>query len=134
MASPAWRRAPNVLCIVDPADAGAVGERFEAYGHQLEVGSAATDHLPLPTLLAGDVLGVGGNLLLVGYAGASGTRYGAVTVPLVTPLPKAVAQGAAVTAAAPTGLWELDDDGLTLDYGPAAVQEGVAIPLRQVVA
>jgi hypothetical protein len=35
---------------------------------------------------------------------------------------------------APTGLWELDDDGLQLDYSAPVVQGGFAIPLRQVIA
>lgn len=95
---------------------------------------AATPYAGLPTLAGGDWLAVGGNLLQVGYAGATGTDAGALaSVPLSMPLPKALSAGAAVTWAAPTGVWELDDDGLQLDYTAGVVQGGVAIPLRQVV-
>ena len=100
---------------------------------QLQVG-APTAYAGFPTLAAGDWLSVGGNLLHVAYAGATLNDAGAGTVPLTLPLQKALASSAAVTWNAPTGLWELDDDGLQLDYSAPALQAGFAIPLRQVIA
>lgn len=86
------------------------------------------------TLLGGDWLGSGGNLLQVAYAGATALDSGVMTVPLSLPIAKTLTAGTAVLWNAPTGLWELDDDGLQLDYSAPLVQGGFAIPLRQVVA
>jgi len=87
-----------------------------------------------PTLLGGDALGVGGNLLLTAYSGATrNVTSDFLDVPLLSPLPKALTAGAAVQCVAPTGVWELDDDGLQLDYSAPVVQGGVAVPLRQVI-
>lgn len=85
------------------------------------------------TLLAGDWIGVGGNLLQCAYAGAVADGGGAMSVPLVLPTQRAITAGAAVAYVAPTGVWELDDTGLQLDYSPANVQGGIAIPLQQVI-
>ena len=41
--------------------------------------------------------------------------------------------GAVVDVSTPRGVWELDDEGLQLDYSARVVQAGIAIPLRQVV-
>jgi hypothetical protein len=87
-----------------------------------------------PTLLGGDALGVGGNLLLTAYAGAvrnASTDF--LDVPLLSPLAKTLTAGTAVQCVAPTGVWELDDDGLQLDYSAPVVQGGVAVQLRQVI-
>lgn len=86
------------------------------------------------TLLAGDWLASGGNLLLVGPAGAQALDSGDMTVSLALPLAKTLTAGATVQWSAPTGLWELDDDGLQLDYSAPVLQGGVAIALRQVIA
>lgn len=86
------------------------------------------------TLLAGDYIGVGGNLLCVDVDGATANDRGEMTVPLSVPLQKALSVSAAVTWAAPTGVWELDDAGLQLDYSAGNLQAGFAIPIRQVVA
>ncbi len=112
------------------------GTGLQAYvdNVQFEAGPAATDYAGLPTLLPGDWLGIGGNLHQVAYPGVTLNDAGAGAVPLSLPLPKAVASSAAVTWNAPTGLWELDDDGLQLDYSAGLLQGGIAIPLRQVVA
>lgn len=85
------------------------------------------------TLLAGDWIGVGGNLLQCAYAGAVANGAGAMSVPLVLPTQKSITAGAAVSYVAPTGVWVMDDTGLQLDYSPANVQGGIAIPLQQVI-
>ncbi len=114
----------------------ASGSNFQAYvdNVQFEPGAVATPYAGLPTLQGGDFLAVGGNLLHVAYAGATLNDAGAGTVPLTLPLQKPLASSAAVTWNAPTGLWELDDDGLQLDYSAGVLQGGFAIPLRQVIA
>lgn len=100
---------------------------------QLTQGAAALPtFVDAPTLQPGDFVGVGGNLLEVAYPGTSRDSSDNVVVPLVAPLPKALAGGEAVVLAAPTGVWELEDAGLQLDYSPGAVQAGVALPFRQV--
>lgn len=104
------------------------------WGVQCEVGSTASTYVGSPTLAAGDWLAVGGNFMQVAYPGATLDDSGAGTVPLALPLVKAVTNGAAVTWDRPTGLWELDDDGLQLDYSAGNIMNGIAIPLRQVVA
>lgn len=100
---------------------------------QVERSAVLTAYAGLAAATAGDWLGIGGNLLQVAYGGAVANDMGAMTLPLSMPLPKAVASGAAVTWAAPAGLWELDDDGIQLDYSARNVQGGIAIPVRQVV-
>ena len=86
------------------------------------------------TLIGGDILAVGTNtLLMVAYAGCTASG-GAATIPLVSPLPVALADNAPVTWSTPKGLWELDEDGLQLDYSAPVVQAGVAIRLRQVIS
>lgn len=87
-----------------------------------------------PTLLGGDFLGIGGNLLQVAYSGSSrNAASDNMDVPLTLPLQKALTTGAAVTWSAPTGLWELDMDGMQLDYSAPVLQGGVALQLRQVI-
>lgn len=101
---------------------------------QFEKGPSATTYAGLPSLFAGDFLGSGGNLLQVAYPGVTLTDAGAGTVPLTMPLQRALSSSAAVTWVSPAGLWDLDDDGLQLDYSAGVLQGGVAIPLRQVIA
>ena len=50
------------------------------------------------TLLPGDWIGVGGNLLQCGYAGATANGAGAMSVPLTLPTQKAITAGAAVAS------------------------------------
>lgn len=99
------------------------------YGAQAETGATATA-LAIGSISAGDFFGVGGNLLQVAYPGATGNDT--MTVPLLYPAPKAISSGAAVTLTAPTGTWELDTDGLQLDYTAGVIQQGIALPFRQV--
>lgn len=88
---------------------------------------------PGATLAAGDWIGVGGNLLQCAYTGATANGSGAMSVPLVLPTQKAISAGAAVSYTAPTGVWQLEDEGMQLDYSPAGIQAGIAIPLLQVI-
>lgn len=93
----------------------------------------ATDLVTVPggSLLAGDVIGIGGNLLMVGPTDCAANDTGDVIVPLVAGAPRAISNGAAVTFMAPTGVWQLD----TLEAPPAewgAVQAAVSLIWRQV--
>jgi hypothetical protein len=124
--------AADIVVIVDP-NAGAAFETYQQSGVKLQRGASLTEFKLAPNLQAGDFLSVGGNLLQVAYPGAPGDSTGAITIPLTLPAPKAMTAGATVECTLPTGLWELDDDGLQLDYSAGNVQSGIAIPLRQVV-
>lgn len=85
------------------------------------------------TLLAGDWFSVGGNLLQCGSAHATANGSGAMLVPLTLPTQKSITAGAAVVYNAPTGVWQIDDTGLQLDYSAPVIQGGIAIPLLQVI-
>lgn len=86
------------------------------------------------TLLAGDMLSQGGNhLLQVDYPGVTLNGSGAGTVPLVLPLPVAMANGAAVAWSAPTGTWALEDNQLSVSYSPGVIQGPMTLLFRQAV-
>lgn len=87
------------------------------------------------TLRPGDFLGCGTNtLLMVGIPGATANGSGAIAAcPLAMPLPVALAGGATLTWDNPKGLWEWDGDAVQLDYVAPLIQQGVALPFRQVI-
>jgi len=100
--------------------------------------AAGSRTLPITTtagayLLPGDWIGVGGNLLQCGYAGATANGSGAMTVPLTLPTQRAITAGAAVAYNAPTGVWQIDDEGVQLDYSAPVILGGIAVPLLQVI-
>lgn len=88
------------------------------------------------TLRPGDFLGVGTNtLLMVGIPGATANGSGAMSsVPLAMPCPVAISSAAALTWDNPKGLWEWDGDAVQLDYAAPLIQQGVALPFRQVIS
>jgi len=114
-------------------DGSNTGKSIACWGVQLEQASLPTAYAGAATLLPGDFVSIGGNLLQTGYAGATLDDAGAGSVTLAHPLQKAVSSSAAVEWSAPTGCWQLEDEGIGLDYGAAVVQGGIAIPFRQVV-
>lgn len=85
------------------------------------------------TLLPGDFISVGGNLLQAAYTGATASGAGAMSLPLVLPTQKSITAGAAVVYSAPTGVWEIEQDGIEIDYSPGNIQGGIAVPLLQVI-
>ncbi len=97
---------------------------------QLETAPAASTFRGRATLLAGDFIGIGGNLLQ--SAGAAANDVGAMTVATTTPLQKAIASTAPVIWSAPTGVWELEDPGLQLDYTAPIIQGPLVLRFRQV--
>ena len=83
------------------------------------------------TLLAGDILGGGGQLLMTGYAGATADGSGVLSMPLVLPLRAAISSPAALTWNAPTATWQLEVESLDVDYTPGRWQDAIEIPLRE---
>ena len=93
----------EVTIMVNPQnDATAAGQTLEWFGAQLERGGAATTHVPRATLLAGDMLGVGGQLFQV--AADTGNAYpdGWLQVPVINRVRSTIATGSAVTWYRPT--------------------------------
>lgn len=85
------------------------------------------------TLLPGDWISVGGNLLQCAYGGATANGSGGMSMPLVLPTQKAITAGAAVTYIEPKGVWQIDDEGVQLDYSAPVIMAGFAVPLLQVI-
>lgn len=87
--------------------------------------------VPGVTVLAGDVLGVGNQLLPVGPGGAMANGVGVLTVPLSLPLRQGLASGAAVIWQAPRGVFQLVQSSLQVTYGRAAWQRPVSLAFRE---
>lgn len=87
--------------------------------------------VPGVTLSAGDVLGVGNQLLPVGPGGSVANGVGVLTVPLSLPLRQGLASGAAVIWQAPRGIFQLVQSSVAVTYGRAAWQRGVSLTFRE---
>ncbi len=90
---------------------------------------------PGATLRGGDMLGVGGRLLMVGLAGAVAAGDGTMTVPLALPVRAAMTAGAAVTWDRPTGTFQIEQTA-DLMYSPGAggaYQGGLELSFLEVV-
>lgn len=97
------QRTVNVITQPDAAFANvmvrginAVGETMRVDAVQFELGSVATPFSPGPTLLAGDFIGVGGQLFQVA-ADCQANSAGVMTVPVVNRVRGTIASGSAVT-------------------------------------
>lgn len=97
---------------------------------QFEAGSLS-DYSPGATLVGGDFIGIGGNLLMAAYGGATASDAGVMTLPLAVPVQKAISSGTAVAWSGPTGVWELDMDAIDLSYLGTWLQEGTVLQFRQ---
>lgn len=86
------------------------------------------------TLLAGDMLGTGTQLLPVAFAGAVANVAGQITVPLQRPLQRALAPGQVVQWLRPTGTFQLASAEVPASYGPGGWQRPVTLPFREVFA
>lgn len=84
------------------------------------------------TLLAGDLLGTGSQLLPVAYAGAVANVAGQITVPLQRPLQRALAPGQVVQWLRPTGTFQLVATEVAASYGPGGWQRPLTLPFREV--
>lgn len=88
---------------------------------------------PGATLLAGDIIGAGGQAHMVADA-ATANGAGAISVSLVIPTPVAIGSGAAVTWQSPTATWQLlDGQGAMLTYGRGRWQLPMELQLIQAV-
>lgn len=86
-----------------------------------------------PTLVGGDMLGIGGQLVPVGSAGAVGAA-GVMVVPLALPLRVAVGAGAAVVWDRPTGTFQLTSVEPMFDYEAPGTQVSFELTLMEVFA
>jgi hypothetical protein len=84
------------------------------------------------TLLAGDVLGIAEQLIQCAYGGAVADGAGAMIVPLVLPLRRAVSSAAAVTWDKPTGTFQILSLDPRFDYSAPQMQMGVTVELSEV--
>lgn len=84
------------------------------------------------TLLGGDILGGGGQLLLAAYAGATANGSGVMSLSLTLPVRVALSSGAALTWSSPVTTWQLATDQIDLDYIQRRLQDTVEVPLREV--
>lgn len=87
--------------------------------------------VPGATLLAGDPLGIAGQLLLTGYAGAVVDGSGVVVVPLVLPLLANLIAGAVAQWQAPTTTFQLLGETSQFGYGRGAWQAELELQFRQ---
>ena len=87
---------------------------------------------PGATLVGGDMLGTGSQLLMVAYGGCTANGSGVATVPLALPLQAAVSSGATVTWSAPTGQFQLAADAPMATYGRSRWQGVLELPFQQV--
>lgn len=88
---------------------------------------------PGATLLGGDMLGLAGNLLMVGAAGATANASGIMQLPLALPLQVAAAFDSPLTWLRPTGQFELVTQEPVFEYGGGGVQAGMTVELLQVL-
>lgn len=84
------------------------------------------------TMLAGDIVGVNGQLLITAYAGATANGSGVMLLPLVLPLRAAVSSSAPLTWSSPNATWQLATDAVELEYMAPRLQDSVEIVLREV--
>ena len=108
-----------------PVDVTQTGSAI-IWGAQLELGGSLSA-LSQPTLLPGDLLGVGNQLLPVAFTGFSGQTSTALTVPLALPLRQAVTAGDPVTWFKPTGNFQLLDDLTMVEYLPGRYQDALTL-------
>lgn len=119
----------GVRAYLDPTtDSGPVGENYDIYAELLNEGGTADTYVRTATLLAGDMLGVGGQLVRV-LAGASGDAAGNLSAVEFAPrLRAATSAGAAVTWNKPTARFHLKSDGVPTVWNPSFA-EGASFEL-----
>lgn len=85
------------------------------------------------TLLGGDVLGCGNQLLQVGYQGAVANGSGVLSVPLVIPVRATITNGSAVSWQSPTGTFQLATDLLEFVIGRGGWQAALEVPFAEAI-
>ncbi len=102
------------------------------WGAQLERG-AVLNGLSQPGLSAGDLLGIGSQLCVVGFAGAVQTTSQTLPVPLALPLRSAVTAGDPVTWFRPAGNFQLVGESVqAIEYLPGRYQSAVNLQFVEV--
>ena len=102
---------------------GVIGNGIFVWGAQLEQAGAASAYTPLANLDAGDMIGLSGMLLQVSDDATADTA-GAMTVPLVTRLRKAVTGGTGLTLTKPTAAFRpVDTGGIVVGHAGRIVRE-----------
>lgn len=86
------------------------------------------------TLLGGDMLGVGNQLLPVAYQGAVANGLGVMVVPLSVPLRRPLGAGQAVVWQQPLGTFELLSSQVDMGYGRGRWQRPLTLPFKEVFA
>lgn len=76
------------------------------------------------TLLGGDLIGVGSQLMQIGYAGATANGGGAMTAPLMLPLRAALTAAQSVVWDRPTATFQLDVGSIDLEYSTRGALQG----------
>jgi hypothetical protein len=97
------------------------------WGAQLERGATRSEYDGTPALVGGDVVGVGSQLLITAYAGASQFSLPYLSMPLALPLRQAITAGTAVTWDKPVGTFQLLGDQSQLQYMPGRWQDAVTL-------
>ena len=106
---------------------------MDADAVQLEFNATATAYAGFPTALAGDVVGIGGNLLEVGPTDCTANDAGGMTLGLALPTLRSITSGAVVTTTNATGVWQLDEVNAPLfGYEAGPMQGPVSLSFRQV--
>lgn len=114
-----WRTAPYGTMRGSPTTSGSTAAGARTINVQGVVGD---------TLLGGDILGIGGQLCMVGSAGATANGSGLLAVPLAVPLRRAISSATPVTWNAPTGTFQLAADSLSYLIGRNGWHAAIEVP------
>lgn len=101
------------------------------YRAQLERAATMGPFAGIPSLLAGDVIAVGSQLMEVGIAGASQSNATSMVVPLAVPLRAAVTAGEPAIWYKPTGDFQLLDDLSMVEYLPGRYQDALTLTFME---
>lgn len=103
------------------------------FGAQVTRGAALRTYEPQAFLAPGDVIGVGSQLLVVGYQGAQESETEIMTVPLALPLRTALALDETVLYTRPTGNFQLVGDSVgAIEYLPGRYQSAINLQFVEV--
>jgi hypothetical protein len=103
-------------------------------GVAIKAGAVDSSWPAVPTLLAGDWLGLAGGQLVRVVTDAQSDDLGRMTVEVRHMLRQSVASGSAVVLDKPTALYVRTEAGLALPRQPGAIEPGMSIDLVEVFA
>lgn len=113
---------------------GAIGDGVLLWAAQAEIGASATAYVGFGTLLAGDRIGLAGQVLMVTVDTPSASAAGALVVNVRHPLRAAASSGAALTLDRPRCLMLLAEPQLRVPRGSNGDCPAFSIELREVFA